>query len=379
MFKDMKRMGRCTVIATVVGLFCSTEAPAKKPPADDEAAQYTVVDLLGIPGNSFFQSQAGSLSEPDEAGGVLVVGNSHNQGALTPAFWSVCGEGTFPIGDVNLGLPPGATGAEASDINDLGVITVNTEGTTERDEDGHLVLPAWVLVPGRALQELPRWSSRAKAHALNNLGEIVGKDGGDGALWRLDAAGTPGAPISLGSFFPSDINDQGLMVGRWYERPGGQAAIAWFDDAGNLHVEWLGLQTTWGSEATAISDNGAWVAGYFEEYVDDAWYFEAFVWTAETGMVGLGTLERRDLGSSVATGVNNRGQVVGLSSTGRKNPQAAFLWQNGQMVDLNSLIDPGDVYLSGADDINEAGHVVGFMGIPSVSQMHGFLLVPNAE
>ena len=49
------------------------------------------------------------------------------------------------------------------------------------------------------------------------------------------------------------------------------------------------------------------------------------------------------------------------------------------MVDLNTLVDPADVYLSAAEKISEAGHVVGFMGIPSVSQTHGFLLVPNAE
>jgi probable HAF family extracellular repeat protein len=365
-------MGRWLVIALAIGLFCSTEAVAKKPEnpggGGGEPAPYTLVDLLGIPGNSSLQSQAVSLSEPDEAGGVLVVGNSHNQGDPTPAFWSVSGEGAFPMEDINLGLPPGATCARAFDVNDLGVITINT-WQTQLDE-----YPAWVLVPGRSLQELPRTSNYAKAYALNNLGEIVGQDNG-GALWRLDATGTPGNPISLGSFYPSDINDQGVMVGE----QGGQAAIAWFSDNGGLQVQPLGPQVSDSSEATAVSENGAWVAGYFADYVVDRWYCEAFVWTAETGMVGLGTLSRK-LSSSVANGVNNDGQVVGWSDTGRKHPQAAFLWQNGQMVDLNSLVDAGEIHLGSARNINEAGHVVGSMGIPRpVSESHGFLLVPNTK
>ena len=96
-------------------------------------------------------------------------------------------------------------------------------------------------------------------------------------------------------------------------------------------------------------------------------------------MIGLGSLGGA---TSWALGVNNTGQVVGWSDTGGgKHSQAAFLWQSGQMVDLNSLADTGgQIHLQLAKDINDAGHVVGLMRISrTVSETHGFLLIPNGE
>jgi probable HAF family extracellular repeat protein len=52
--------------------------------------------------------------------------------------------------------------------------------------------------------------------------------------------------------------------------------------------------------------------------------------------------------SSFGEAINNAGQVTGRSesSTG---PSHAFLYTNGQMMDLNGVIDPAlDVLLSGA-------------------------------
>jgi len=73
-------------------------------------------------------------------------------------------------------------------------------------------------------------------------------------------------------------------------------------------------------------------------------------------IIDLGTLGG---GSSVALGVNDKGQVVGSADT----PQGlrhAYLWENGVMIDLGTLGFPAAQ--SEAWDINNQGVVVGIVG-----------------
>ncbi len=70
-------------------------------------------------------------------------------------------------------------------------------------------------------------------------------------------------------------------------------------------------------------------------------------------------VSRIDLGalgssSSFARGINNSGDVVGVSDA------AAVRWRDGAIVDLNTLIPPGDEWkLEAAWAINDAGEIVG--------------------
>ena len=57
----------------------------------------------------------------------------------------------------------------------------------------------------------------------------------------------------------------------------------------------------------------------------------------------------------------------------------AFLYSNGSMTDLNSLIDPASGWtLHYAFAINDSGQIVG-TGNNSLRQAHAFLLTPTPE
>lgn len=189
-----------------------------------------------------------------------------------------------------------------------------------------LQFEAVLYQPDGRVQQLPPLSGDADgaATAINNNGDAVGISGiCDAAVGALTAEHAVlwhhGTPIYLGSLggsawnTPASINDHGDVVG--------------FADL---------------SGDSAANPN-----------------FHAFLYTPESGrMTDLGTLPG-DVYSE-ALGINNRRQIVGLSyGAGFSNPRA-FLWQNGKMVDLNTLVSAdSSLYLIDANDINDQGQISG--------------------
>ena len=104
--------------------------------------------------------------------------------------------------------------------------------------------------------------------------------------------------------------------------------------------------------------------------------FHAVLWTKEGGIQDLGTLPGDNM--SEATGINNCGQIVGVSYPSSH----AFIWQGGVMTDLNTLI-PSDspLALISTGDINDEGQITGQACIVSngecTAETPAFLAVPE--
>jgi len=108
--------------------------------------------------------------------------------------------------------------------------------------------------------------------------------------------------------------------------------------------------------------------------------FDAYLWrdgvATDLGAVGGDCFSR-----SIA--INSHGQVVGNSFSCDGNFDRAFLWENGSMIDLNTLIAADSpLELASGNDINDRGEIGGIGVPPGVSpanvfaEGHAFLVIP---
>jgi probable HAF family extracellular repeat protein len=129
------------------------------------------------------------------------------------------------------------------------------------------------------------------------------------------------------------------------------------------------------SDATAINDNGQ-VVGMAETGPNDIGFGETHACTWINGTISdLGTLGGW---VSYAYDINQKGQIVGSAAV-MSTDMAAFLYDGGKMVDLNTLIDPNSGWtLTEATAINDDGWIVG-RGWNNVNGTSAFLLKPVPE
>jgi len=213
-------------------------------------------------------------------------------------------------------------------INDLGVVA-GYSVTSTPDPCGGYTQSAVIWIKGH-IYELPNSSGdwNGAARLINDNGQVAGWSGGCGRLHAL--LWQNGTPIDLGSF-------------------GGTIDIAPFD----------------------INNQGQ-VVGY--SYYPDNYTVHSFLWQKSTGMIDLGTLPGDVF--SWGIGINSKGQVVGGSEG--SGGERAYLWQNGVMTDLNTLIPPDSpFYLLEADAINDAGQIAGYIWVYSTGEVHAFLATPT--
>jgi chitinase len=225
--------------------------------------------------------------------------------------------------------------------------------------------PASFLFSNGQLTNLPLSSSWA--YGINNAGQVVGTydSGSSGASHVFIYSNGQITDLGMAGGSRAAINDEGQVVSGSYLYTNGQIV-----NLGTL----TGYRSTVASGINNLGQVTGWacpggVLATCEDSVDLLHIMragEAFLYS-NGHMIDLGTLG----GSfSVGMAVNDAGQVVGWSTTST-GAMHAFLYSDGKMMDLNDLIAPGTApsyALGEADAINNEGQIVA----------GGYLLTPMA-
>lgn len=268
-----------------------------------------------------------------------VAGPSGAAGATTRTH----GFGSGSYQAIRLGTLGGRSSL-GSGLNDLGQVVGWSEAADGRIrpfiwQDGRMA-GLRPLTPG-----LDNWSD-GTATAINNRGDVVGHsfvaDGVHAVMWRA------GRVIDLGTLgtaaYATAVDDKGRVAGMSDHTDGGEHAFLW--------------------RRGTMTDLGTSVRFTVFDMNDRAWLVGSILPAPETPVAVVwrrGDVVRIDGPGSGATAVNDRGQVVGSTSTGPDGGPRATLWQYpwrpGTATDLGVL--PGD-RTSLAVDVNDRGQVLGW-------------------
>jgi probable HAF family extracellular repeat protein len=240
--------------------------------------------------------------------------------------------------------------AQAYTVTDLGKLSpkaINTWGQVvgNYNNQGYI----WSFGQMRAVGTLPGGTS-SSAVAINDLGMVAGTADGRGTVVSM-----PGKPSET-----KECND--LSQPFVWTLTGGMKGLGGVGDP-NYFPVWCELPF----DASDINDSGRVVGFLAGSYNDTQW---GFVWTKAQGMKLFG-------GSWVPTfaqAVNNSGEIVGQNSVNDSPGTTAFighatLWKSGVATDLGTLGGGPDVldYASAANGVNDRGQVVGWSTTSPVS------------
>jgi probable HAF family extracellular repeat protein len=379
-----------TVIVAVFALLAALAIPAaidaqetlRQPPK----ARYTVKDL-GTLGGSL--AEPGGISDAEWVEGWSLLPGD----AISHVFlWH---DGVMrDLG--TLGGPNSSTVFRPNDRGDVGGYSeiISTPDPNGEDFCGfadNLVCRAFYWHNGKMMAQPSLGGPNSAGFGVNDLGELAGT--AENNIIEPTCAGTgevlqykpviwisghiyqlptlPGDPVGV----VYAINNSGQAVGN-----SGQCGAGSLGSVQEHGVLWQnGRVIDLGSLGSTINNNPedincrGDVVGFANLAGDVT--FHAYLW--RKGVVtDLGTLPG-DV-HSVGQAINCQGQVVGRTSDAEFNG-VGFVWENGVMSDLNTLI-PADspLYISDANGINDLGQIVA-VGITSTGEGHACLLTPIAN
>lgn len=106
-----------------------------------------------------------------------------------------------------------------------------------------------------------------------------------------------------------------------------------------------------------------------------------FMWTKSTGIRDLGLMSADPADAkNTAFAINDRGQMVGASCDATLSTCRGYLWQNGVMTDINSLLPANSaLYVLNPFGINNNGDIVGLAVVTSTGEVHAFLAKPAGK
>jgi probable HAF family extracellular repeat protein len=370
-------MSRYTLVpATLLalGLAACTEEPTRPPERAGAASSIAAADAVGprcfggrpfvltdlgtLPGATVTSSRALGINDLGQVSGDAVAADGRRHGIL----W------TASAGFQDIGIPPSGEGELvaflAVDINERGQVTGTAPNQFSSSASRAFL---WTQSGGfQGLGTVPPHRGFAEAQAINERGHVVGFSGtdfGDFApfLWTPEsgmrnlgflpgsccAARAEGVndrdhvvgnmefdaraflwtaatgmrelrpPAGFSTFFAADINNQGQIVGTG--QPTGDFAFHAVLRAPTGAFRDLGTLRGTNSVAHAINER-AQVVG--TSFVSGGSGSRAFLWTRARGLQDLGALPGRS--RNEAHGINNRGQLVGVS--GDVVTSSAVLW-----------------------------------------------------
>jgi len=351
---------------------------------DYGAATLSVTLAVNPAGGSYPYAavDVGILNGTDSIGYALnnageIVGASETYAATS---WYFLNGFTYINGVLaNIGFPLGIqpntspSGASAYGVNDagtvVGVTSINGFNYQHAFSYGNGVMTDLGTLGGQS----------SAASGINNAGTVVGNaqiaNGlmhafrySGGAMTDLGILG--GSPSTGMSSTANAINGAGTVVGISSTSTGDQHAFQYkggvMTDLGDLGT----FENTSYSDATAINSAGTIVG------ISIASRSTAYAFSYSNGvMSNLGSLynysQSGSGGTSEATGINDAGTVVGYSTADAQGDQDAFVFSNGVMTDLNTLVSPSGIVFTSAFGINNQGQI-GVIG----GNEHTYLLTP---
>ena len=281
-------------------------------------------DLGTLPGNEAFSVGIGV----NNAGQVAGQSSSNTNGFISHAFLS--GPNGGPLKDLGTF---GGTFGTGNAVNDTGQVTGNA--ALAGNGTGHAFL------------------SGPNGGSLKDLGTLPGDTGSSGA--GVNAAGQVAG---------SSVNADGTINHAFLSAANGGT----LKDLGTLR----GFDN---SLSNAVNSTGQ-VTGVAFNFADQS-VARAFLSGANGGpLQDLGTIG--GFVQSIGDSVNAAGQVAGYCSNADSSISSAFLFSNGVMTDLNSLIAPGSGFtLDTANGISDTGFITG-VATDANGVSYAYLLTPQA-
>ena len=341
-------------------------------PAQAAAATYQVTDLGTLGGTSSF---ALDLNDARQVTGNGQEPLTEPSPRLNAFRWSP------PAGPMqNLGVLPGSNNfSRGYAINNAGTIV----GESDNNASNAFVYQGGVM---SGLTSLQGGNTRGVAHDVNDAGAVVGISTANTAAGGTASRPTRwsgGVPVDLGSLDGADntlgrawgVNNLGTAVGVTRRTstptPVSQATL-WTTPGSPLNLG--SLQPDSFSEAFAVNDAGVAVGAAVNGATPGGSSIRRPVRWVDPGsgyqIEDLGTL---GFTFGEAKDVNDAGQIVGFVTNISGSGQRAFLWENGVMTDLNTLVPAASGWiLTTAEGINENGDIAGYGTIGG--QTHAFLL-----